>query len=277
MIEYLTNAQPYLPINIGILLGSALLCLLAWLVGIGIQRMRQAHSGMRLPRISRFPGSSFPTLADEVYTFFFLAFFVYICLSDLFAPKGIELSPSSIWANNIINAAIYLPFLLRYLSLPAVRVPFFSRHLITVCIALAVVYAVPVCCHVLGFDAWLIEVTKSPEKQEIIELMSKEMPAASLIAFCFASVIIAPIAEEIAFRGFLYNVLRGRVGVLAAALSSSLIFAAVHMSLVQTLPLFAFALAECYVYERTQSIRFCIAMHMIFNGIATICIFLMPI
>lgn len=276
MIEYLTNAKPYIHLNIGILLGSALLCLLAWLLGIGIQTIRRANSCIRLPHISRFPGSSFPTWADEIYTFCFIAFFAYLSLSNLFAAEVENPSLSAIWVNNVINAAIYLPFVLRYLSLPAARSPFFSQRLITVCVALVVVYAVPVCSHVLGFDTWLVEVTESPEKQEITEMMSRESQIGTLLALCFASVIMAPILEELAFRGFLYNVLRGRIGIWAAAVTSSLFFAAIHMSLVQTLPLFVFALAECYVYEKTQSIRFCIAMHMIFNGIASLCIILMP-
>jgi hypothetical protein len=85
--------------------------------------------------------------------------------------------------------------------------------------------------------------------------------------------VIAPIAEEIIFRGFLYGALRNRLGAGAAAAISGVIFGCAHLttsgdSWQIVPPLAFFGIALCLLYERTGSILPCIATHMLLNGIA---------
>ena len=74
--------------------------------------------------------------------------------------------------------------------------------------------------------------------------------------------VVAPIVEEIVFRGMLYPVLARQWGWLAGALGTSVACAAVHPgALVQ----FAGSLLLICLLRRTGSLRACIAVHASFN------------
>ncbi len=266
MIDFLLHMPLFHKVNSVLLLASAALCLLLWAGAVCVRA-----ASHKLPRVSRFPGSGFPNLADEGFTLLFVAFFTTSCLSSL-GSEGGSVSTKQVWLLNIYQALLYLPFALRYMSLPPAQGAFFSRHLLTVLKALVLIYACCIALSVIGFDKWLVNLTDTPVTQEITDMMKEDFRLSTRIALCFGTIIIAPVMEEFAFRGFLYNILRQRIGIFSAALASSFFFAAIHMSLVQTLPLFFFALAQCYVYEKTGSLRFCIALHVLFNTISSIAI-----
>jgi CAAX protease family protein len=79
---------------------------------------------------------------------------------------------------------------------------------------------------------------------------------------------IAPFAEEIFFRGFLFQSLRESWGVWLAAPASGLVFGAVHFELDKLVPLAILGTALAYVFHRTRSIWPCIAIHAINNTLA---------
>lgn len=81
-------------------------------------------------------------------------------------------------------------------------------------------------------------------------------------------VILAPIAEEVFFRGVVFNALRREGGRRWAYLGSSVLFAIIHLSLVAVLPLFLLGLALAWVYERTNNLLAPIAMHAVVNAIS---------
>jgi membrane protease YdiL (CAAX protease family) len=88
-----------------------------------------------------------------------------------------------------------------------------------------------------------------------------------------AVALIAPIGEEIVFRGFLYGALRNRLGTGAAATIAGLIFGCAHLTTAadswQIVPPIAFfGIAMCLLYERTGSIFPGMGAHMLLNGIA---------
>jgi membrane protease YdiL (CAAX protease family) len=88
-----------------------------------------------------------------------------------------------------------------------------------------------------------------------------------------AVALVAPIGEEIVFRGFLYGALRNRLGTGAAATIAGLIFGCAHMTTAadswQIVPPIAFfGIALCLLYERTGSILPGMGAHMLLNGIA---------
>jgi membrane protease YdiL (CAAX protease family) len=89
-----------------------------------------------------------------------------------------------------------------------------------------------------------------------------------LIGGAVAVVAIAPVCEEIFFRGLLYRVLRLRMPVLAAAVIDGVIFGAVHGSLVILPVLAVLGVIFCLVYERTGSLFPTIAMHSVNNVLA---------
>ncbi len=87
--------------------------------------------------------------------------------------------------------------------------------------------------------------------------------------------IIAPIVEEILFRGLLYQWLRARTNVLIAVIASAVIFAVVHIIPLLFPALFVVGLILALVYEWTRSLWVTITIHFLQNGMAIIAIFLL--
>jgi membrane protease YdiL (CAAX protease family) len=83
-----------------------------------------------------------------------------------------------------------------------------------------------------------------------------------------ALVILAPIAEEVFFRGVVFNALRREAGRRWAYVGSALLFAVVHLDLVVLVPLFLLGLALAWLYERTNNLLAPMAMHAMVNAIS---------
>ncbi len=82
--------------------------------------------------------------------------------------------------------------------------------------------------------------------------------------------VIAPIAEEVFFRGFVYAGLRARLGVAAAVLVASLFFTILHLSVEFFIPLFALGIFLTLLYEMTGSLFPGILLHATNNAIALV-------
>ena len=87
--------------------------------------------------------------------------------------------------------------------------------------------------------------------------------AASPVLVVLQTAILAPLSEEILFRGILYKRL-GRIfgGFWAPALISSALFGIYHLNLAQGVFAFLFGLLICAVYYRIQNLWACIALHI---------------
>ena len=90
----------------------------------------------------------------------------------------------------------------------------------------------------------------------------------SLAKIFIAAVIIAPISEEIIFRGLFYGVGKRYLHPVISALICSLLFAFFHLSLTAFAGLFVLALLLTLAYERTGSILVPIGMHSLFNFVS---------
>lgn len=96
-----------------------------------------------------------------------------------------------------------------------------------------------------------------------------------IIAF-ITLVVIAPIAEEIIFRGWLYGKVRGELngkmpewaGILISALAVSILFGVVHLQWNVGINVFCLSLVLCALREVTGTIYAGILTHMIKNGVA---------
>jgi len=95
-------------------------------------------------------------------------------------------------------------------------------------------------------------------------------------AVVFLAVIVAPVAEEVLFRGYIYGVIRRYGGRVPALLTSSLLFAAIHVHLPSLLGLGILAVILCLLYERTGSLWAPITMHAAFNASTIVLLILLP-
>ncbi|MGZ6256410.1 MAG: CPBP family intramembrane glutamic endopeptidase [Candidatus Limnocylindria bacterium] len=91
-------------------------------------------------------------------------------------------------------------------------------------------------------------------------------PTVILLAF----LLVAPVAEEIFFRGVVYNAWERERGPRVAVVGSALLFAVIHTSLFSLVPIFALGLALALVYRSTRSLAATIAMHAGFNAISVV-------
>jgi membrane protease YdiL (CAAX protease family) len=80
------------------------------------------------------------------------------------------------------------------------------------------------------------------------------------------AVAVAPVVEEVLFRGFLFGALRERIGPKAGAVAASAIFAAFHVYPEVVVPIFFVGLVLNLVYLRTGSLVHPILFHVLFNG-----------
>ena len=81
-------------------------------------------------------------------------------------------------------------------------------------------------------------------------------------------VVMAPLFEEVIFRGVLLESTRAKYGVMAAWLVSSAIFGIVHVHPTVAVNAFAIGLVLGFVYMRTDSLWSVIILHAVNNGIA---------
>ena len=90
----------------------------------------------------------------------------------------------------------------------------------------------------------------------------------------FLIIIVAPIIEEIVFRGLFYKTLKNFIPFVQASIISSLIFAIIHENILSLTILFLLSLYLTYIYERTNSILYPILTHSIFNFLNLLLIYI---
>jgi membrane protease YdiL (CAAX protease family) len=86
----------------------------------------------------------------------------------------------------------------------------------------------------------------------------------------FGGAVVAPLVEEIFFRGFVFAGLRGRWNWQAAAIISAGLFALAHFVPTSILPIFLLGLIFAFLYQISGSIWPAILMHMLTNAVALI-------
>ena len=107
------------------------------------------------------------------------------------------------------------------------------------------------------------------EQQELVKVYQRAAKSGKseiIWQVMVAAVVIAPITEEILFRGYFYPVLKRIAGPVPAALGISLLFGAIHNNAVGFPGLAVLALALTIAYEWSGSIVVAIFMHAWFNA-----------
>jgi membrane protease YdiL (CAAX protease family) len=106
------------------------------------------------------------------------------------------------------------------------------------------------------------------QPQNVVEFFlnaSEKSDFKAVATMLVLAVIVAPVAEETIFRGYLYGVLKRYIGGIGAAVVSAGLFAAMHMNVAALPALFVLALCLTLAYEATGSLLVNICMHAFFN------------
>jgi uncharacterized protein len=132
----------------------------------------------------------------------------------------------------------------------------------------------------LGVLAWLVYLLIAgalspllqPEQEDVTRDLGADTDSPlALLAAGILIVVLAPLSEEIFFRGFMYAGLRRAMPLLIAALISSLVWGALHLgagNIGVAIQLTVFGVVLAWLYERTGSLWPPILAHTINNSIA---------
>lgn len=139
-------------------------------------------------------------------------------------------------------------------------VAFVVYFIATVAITRVVTVLVP------GFDA---------EQAQDVGFTGLSQAYEYMLAF-LTLVVLAPVAEELLFRGYLYGRLRRWMAIWLAAIVTSVVFGVVHGQWNVGLDVFVLSLVMCRLREMTGSIWAGVLVHMIKNGLAFYLLFVNP-
>jgi membrane protease YdiL (CAAX protease family) len=111
-------------------------------------------------------------------------------------------------------------------------------------------------------------------EQTTVQDLGGDQGTIGLVVAGLMVIVVAPVVEEIFFRGFFYRALRTRLGVLSAAAVDGLVFGSIHFQfdgadgLLILPPLMLLGFVYCLVYERTGSLFPVIGLHAFNNALA---------
>jgi membrane protease YdiL (CAAX protease family) len=109
------------------------------------------------------------------------------------------------------------------------------------------------------------------QQQDLPEELGADGPLGNVLAVVVLVTVIAPLGEELFFRGFFFGALRNWRGAWLAALITGIVFGGIHLGSSPAgyvVPLMIFGAGLCMLYEWTGSLYPAIALHALNNSIA---------
>ena len=128
--------------------------------------------------------------------------------------------------------------------------------------AMMIVGAILVAC---GWQTW-VQDSLGAKPQEAVTLVRETSDVGLLVAMAVSAIIIAPIAEELIFRGYLYPVVKRFTDRWFASIFSGALFGVIHFN-VMALPMLALmGIILAVIYEKSGSLWVPIGCHAAFNA-----------
>jgi len=113
-----------------------------------------------------------------------------------------------------------------------------------------------------------------PEEQPAIHALRIAGSPVDRLALGAVTLLLAPPAEEMLFRGVLHPAIKQRGFPRLALWGTSLLFAAMHVQLDTFMPLFIFSVFLTVLYEKTDNLLAPITAHALFNGMGLLNLYL---
>ena len=109
------------------------------------------------------------------------------------------------------------------------------------------------------------------EMQPTMKVLQVSVSLPQRILFGATAILVAPLIEEILFRGILYRAFQ-QIGYPRLGLyGTSILFGLIHANLVTLLPLSCLAIVWALLYDRTNNLMASIASHSLFNAVNFFC------
>lgn len=132
--------------------------------------------------------------------------------------------------------------------------------------ALALLLVLPlITASSLGWTALLRALGVSDEPQDLIAIFGSVESPWVLVAMLTVACVLAPINEELVFRGLIFRYGRQRFGRAFALVLSATLFGAMHGNWAGFVPLAVLGAGLALAYEQTGDIRVPIIAHALFN------------
>ena len=115
------------------------------------------------------------------------------------------------------------------------------------------------------------QLVNAPETSNQADELGAGDSTLNLVAVTVLVTIIAPLAEELFFRGFMFTTLWRWLGWIPGAVFAGAIFAAIHVGSVDAVflpPLVVLGIGLCVLYRQTGSLLPCFALHALNNSLA---------
>lgn len=129
---------------------------------------------------------------------------------------------------------------------------------------LGLIAALPV---IYFFHALNHHFLNEPTPQPLMQFLLTHPSWNDRLLLAFTAVVVAPVSEELIFRGYIYGVIRHYSGRWWALGISAALFAAIHAHIPSMGGLMVLAVTLTLVYEFTGSLWGAIFMHALFNSI----------
>ena len=128
--------------------------------------------------------------------------------------------------------------------------------------AMMIILAILAAC---GWQTW-VQDSLGAKPQEAVTLVKGASDLGLLVAMAVSAIIIAPIAEELIFRGYLYPVVKRFTDRWFASIFSGVFFGVIHFN-VMGLPMLALmGIILAVIYEKSGSLWVPIGCHAAFNA-----------
>ncbi|MEA2156117.1 MAG: protease family protein [Solirubrobacteraceae bacterium] len=180
-------------------------------------------------------------------------------------PPGVNIALTLFQNVALISAAVGFAFLAKRPSAAdfGLRRPLQLRRAVWL---LAAVWAA-----FYAFSALWVTALGLHETQELPDRLGADRSTLNLLAVVVLITVIAPLGEEIFFRGYFFGSLRNWRGAWPAAISTGVIFGLIHLGSAPAgflVPLGFFGFGLCLLYHFSGSLYPCIALHALNNSIA---------
>lgn len=105
------------------------------------------------------------------------------------------------------------------------------------------------------------------------QMLRTTQGAGQFLLLVVMAAVLAPLSEELFYRGMIYPLTRHSLGPLWGAISAGLLFGLAHWDLWRAVPLAVGGAILCYFYEKSGSIWATVTAHGVWNGIMSLLVY----